>query len=150
ILGFGFFFVTVSSRICGQIGSSANPISGMTIATLLFTSLIFLMIGRSGAGERIIALTVGEIVCVAAANAGNTSQDLKTGFLVGATPYKQQVGLMIGAIASAVVVGWTLLFLNNSAINILPRDYPDYVVPQNQATDVWQTRSEIEDGKSYH
>jgi putative OPT family oligopeptide transporter len=150
ILGFGFFFVTVSSRICGQIGSSANPISGMTIATLLFTSLIFLMIGRSGAGERIIALTVGAIVCVAAANAGNTSQDLKTGFLVGATPYKQQVGLMIGAIASAVVVGWTLLFLNNSAINILPRDYPDYVVPQNQATDVWQTRSEIEDGKSYH
>ena len=96
ILIFGFFFVTVSSRICGQIGSTSNPISGMTIATLLFTSLIFLLLGRMSPGDRVIALTVGAIVCVAAANAGNTSQDLKTGFLVGATPKWQQIGLLVG------------------------------------------------------
>lgn len=149
ILVFGFFFVTVSSRICGQIGSSANPISGMTIATLLFTSLIFLLIGRSGADERVIALTVGAIVCVAAANAGNTSQDLKTGFLVGATPKYQQIGLMFGAVTSAVVVGWTLLFLNNTAVNMLPRMYPSYTVAENQLEEQWTTKSEIEDGKSY-
>ncbi len=149
ILVFGFFFVTVSSRICGQIGSSANPISGMTIATLLFTSLIFLLIGRSGAGERVIALTVGAIVCVAAANAGNTSQDLKTGYLVGATPSRQQVGLMIGAVTSAVVVGWTLLFLNNSAINILPRVYPSYTAPASELKETWTAKSEIEDGRPY-
>lgn len=149
ILVFGFFFVTVSSRICGQIGSTSNPISGMTIATLLFTSLIFLLVGRAGAGERVIALTVGAIVCVAAANAGNTSQDLKTGFLVGSTPRKQQVGLMIGAVTSAIVVGWTLLFLNDSAINILPRDYPSYVAPSSEIGESWTKKSEIEDGKSY-
>ncbi|HEX8650950.1 MAG TPA: oligopeptide transporter, OPT family [Pyrinomonadaceae bacterium] len=149
ILVFGFFFVTVSSRICGQIGSSANPISGMTIATLLFTSLIFLLLGRAGAGERVVALTVGAIVCVAAANAGNTSQDLKTGFLVGATPNRQQIGLMIGAITSAIVVGWTLLFLNNSAINILPRDYSSYTAPADQVQEAWTAPSEIQDGKQY-
>ncbi|HEY7545698.1 MAG TPA: oligopeptide transporter, OPT family [Blastocatellia bacterium] len=149
ILAFGFFFVTVSSRICGQIGSSANPISGMTIATLLFTSLIFLLVGKSGAGERVVALTVGAIVCVAAANAGNTSQDLKTGYLVGATPNKQQFGLMIGAVTSAIVVGWTLLFLNDSAINILPRDYPAYTAPASEIGEAWTKPSEINDGKSY-
>ncbi|HEU4391022.1 MAG TPA: oligopeptide transporter, OPT family, partial [Blastocatellia bacterium] len=149
ILIFGFLFVTVSSRICGQIGSTSNPISGMTIATLLFTSLIFLIVGRDGAGERVIALTVGAIVCVAAANSGNTSQDLKTGYLVGATPKRQQVGLMIGAVTSAVAVGWTLLFLNDSAINILPRDYPSYAAASGEIGEVWTTRSEIEDGKSY-
>src|SRR5581483_6411550 len=100
ILVFGFFFVTVSSRITGQIGTSSNPISGMTIATLLFTSLIFLLLGRSGAGERVVALTVGAIVCVAAANAGGTSQDLKTGYLVGSTPKFQQVALLIGVATS--------------------------------------------------
>jgi putative OPT family oligopeptide transporter len=149
ILIFGFFFVTVSSRICGQIGSTSNPISGMTIATLLFTSLIFLLVGRAGADERVIALTVGAIVCVAAANAGNTSQDLKTGFLVGATPAKQQIGLMIGAVTSAVVVGWTLLFLNSAGINILPRDYPSYFAPPQEIGEAWTTESEIKDGKSY-
>lgn len=149
ILVFGFFFVTVSSRICGQIGSTSNPISGMTIATLLFTSLIFLLLGRAGAGERVIALTVGAIVCVAAANAGNTSQDLKTGFLVGATPGKQQVALMIGAVTSAIVIGWTLLFLNNSAVNIVPRDYPSYAAPADQIGEEWTARSEIEDSNRY-
>ncbi len=149
ILVFGAFFVTVSSRITGQIGSTSNPISGMTIATLLFTSLIFLMLGRMGAGERVIALTVGAIVCVAAANAGNTSQDLKTGFLVGATPKWQQIGLMIGAISSALVIGWTLDFLNKSAINLLPVNYPSYTVPANEIKGPWTEQPQSQDGKSY-
>ncbi len=149
ILVFGFFFTTVSSRITGQIGSSSNPISGMTIATLLFTSLIFLLLGREGAGERVVALTVGAIVCVAAANAGGTSQDLKTGFLVGATPKYQQLGLLIGVVASAAVVGWTLLFLNDSMINILPRNYPSFSAPANQIAETWTGRQRPEDGKTY-
>ncbi len=149
ILVFGFFFVTVSSRICGQIGSTSNPISGMTIATLLFTSLIFLVLGRMGAGERVIALTVGAIVCVAAANAGNTSQDLKTGFLVGATPKWQQAGLLVGALTSAMVIGWTLDFLNRSAINILPVDYPSFTVPGDYIKGAYTESPPAPDGKSY-
>ncbi|MEP7343177.1 MAG: oligopeptide transporter, OPT family [Acidobacteriota bacterium] len=149
ILAFGFFFTTVSSRITGQIGTSANPISGMTIATLLFTSLIFLMLGRSGADDRVVALTVGAIVCVAAANAGGTSQDLKTGFLIGATPKNQQMALIIGVITSAAVVGWTLLFLNNTAINLLPRDFPTYTAPAQQVKEVWTSNPPTEDGKQY-
>ena len=149
ILVFGFFFVTVSSRICGQIGSTSNPISGMTIATLLFTSLIFLLLGRMGAGERVIALTVGAIVCVAAANAGNTSQDLKTGFLVGATPKWQQIGLLIGALTSALVIGWTLDFLNRAAINILPVYYPGYTVDAGSIRGVYADTPAAPDGKSY-
>lgn len=149
ILVFGFFFVTVSSRICGQIGSTSNPISGMTIATLLFTSLIFLMLGRMGAGERVIALTVGAIVCVAAANAGNTSQDLKTGYLVGGTPSRQQMALLVGAITSALVIGWTLDFLNRSAINLLPVNYPSFKVPAQYIKGAWSENPQTEDGKSY-
>jgi putative OPT family oligopeptide transporter len=149
ILVFGFFFVTVSSRICGQIGSTSNPISGMTIATLLFTSLIFLMLGRMGAGERIIALTVGAIVCVAAANAGNTSQDLKTGFLVGSTPSKQQIALLIGALTSALVIGWTLDFLNRSAINLLPVSYPSFTVPADNIKGAWTESPQPTDDKTY-
>jgi putative OPT family oligopeptide transporter len=149
ILVFGFFFVTVSSRICGQIGSTSNPISGMTIATLLFTSLIFLLLGRMGAGERVIALTVGAIVCVAAANAGNTSQDLKTGFLVGSTPRLQQVALIIGALTSALVIGWTLDFLNRSAINLLPVYYPTYTVSASDIKGPWTESPKTTDGKSY-
>ncbi|MGE0104265.1 MAG: OPT family oligopeptide transporter [Blastocatellales bacterium] len=149
ILVFGFFFVTVSSRICGQIGSTSNPISGMTIATLLFTSLIFLVLGRMGAGERVIALTVGAIVCVAAANAGNTSQDLKAGFLVGATPKFQQMGLLIGALTSAMVIGWTLDFLNKSAINILPVNYPAFAVPNDAIKGTYTDTPPAPDGKTY-
>lgn len=149
ILVFGFFFVTVSSRICGQIGSTSNPISGMTIATLLFTSLIFLVLGRMGAGERVIALTVGAIVCVAAANAGNTSQDLKAGFLVGATPKFQQMGLLIGALTSAMVIGWTLDFLNKSAINILPVNYPAFTVPNDAIKGAYIDTPPAPDGKTY-
>ncbi len=114
IVVFGFFFVTVSSRIVGIIGSSSNPISGMTIATLMATSLIFVGVGWTGDIYQPIALVVGSIVCIASANAGATSQDLKTGFIVGATPVKQQIGLLIGVLASVIVIGFTLLLLNNT------------------------------------
>nr|BCX00644.1 MAG: oligopeptide transporter, OPT family protein [Bacteroidota bacterium] len=112
IVLFGFFFVTVSSRIVGLIGSSSNPISGMTIATLMATSLLFVAIGWTRDVYQPVALIVGSIVCIAAANAGNTSQDLKTGFLVGATPLYQQLGLIIGVLVSAIVIGGTLLLLH--------------------------------------
>ncbi|MBI5495342.1 MAG: OPT/YSL family transporter [Deltaproteobacteria bacterium] len=108
IVVFGFFFVTVASRIVGIIGSSSNPISGMTIATLMATCLIFVGIGWTGDIYQPMALCVGGMVCIAAANAGATSQDLKTGYLVGATPRAQQIGLMIGAVAAAGVIGLTL------------------------------------------
>ncbi len=114
IIIFGFFFVTVSSRIVGLIGSSSNPISGMTIATLMATSLLFLGIGWTGDYYQPIALVVGSIVCIAAANAGATSQDLKTGYIVGATPIKQQIGLLIGVLVSSVVIGFTLLLLEST------------------------------------
>ncbi|HYH99705.1 OPT family oligopeptide transporter [Hyalangium sp.] len=112
IVVFGFFFVTVASRIVGIIGSSSNPISGMTIATLMATCLIFIGIGWTGDMYQPMALCVGGMVCIAAANAGATSQDLKTGYLVGATPKAQQIGLMIGAVAAAVVIGLTMKLLD--------------------------------------
>ncbi len=109
---FGFLFVTVSSRITGVIGSSSNPISGMTIATLLLTCLIFVVLGWVGPEYRITALSIAGVVCIASSNGGTTSQDLKTGFLVGATPWKQQVAILVGALTSAVMMGGTLLLLN--------------------------------------
>lgn len=112
IVVFGFFFVTVASRIVGIIGSSSNPISGMTIATLMATCLIFVGIGWTGDLYQPMALCVGGMVCIAAANAGATSQDLKTGYLVGATPRAQQIGLMIGAVAAAIVIGLTMKVLD--------------------------------------
>jgi putative OPT family oligopeptide transporter len=112
IIIFGFFFVTVSSRITGLIGTSSNPISGMTIATLILTCSIFVAIGWTGDAYAPIAICVGAIVCIAAAQAGGTSQDLKTGFLVGATPIYQQVGLVIGVLVSALVIGLTTLYLH--------------------------------------
>jgi putative OPT family oligopeptide transporter len=121
---FAFLFVTVSSRITGQIGSSANPISGMTVAAVLLTSLIFLAIGRTGIQHRVLALTVGGIVCVAAAVAGATSQDLKTGYLVGSTPARQQIGLLFGVTTSAVLIGGMISFLNNAKTTMVARDYP--------------------------
>src|SRR5918993_70864 len=113
IVLFGFFFATVSSRITGLIGSSSNPISGMTIATLIITCVIFVALGWTGDIYGPIALSVGAIVCIAAANAGNTSQDLKTGYIVGATPIYQQMGLVIGVVTSAFVIGMTLLYMHN-------------------------------------
>ncbi len=113
IIFFGFFFATVSSRITGLIGSSSNPISGMTIATLIITCLIFVALGWTGDVYGPVALSVGAIICIAAANAGNTSQDLKTGYIVGATPIYQQLGLVIGVVTSAFVIGGTVLYLHN-------------------------------------
>ena len=112
VLVFGFFFATVSSRITGLIGSSSNPISGMTIATLILTCVLFVALGWTGDIYAPIALSVGALVCIAAANAGNTSQDLKTGYIVGATPLYQQLGLLIGVVVSALVVGVTILYLH--------------------------------------
>jgi putative OPT family oligopeptide transporter len=112
VLVFGFLFTTVSSRITGLIGTSSNPISGMAIATLMATCAIFLVAGWTGGSYSALALTIGGVVCVAAANAGGTSQDLKTGFLVGATPSRQQIALIIGAMASVFVIGGTLKLMN--------------------------------------
>jgi len=110
---FGFFFVSVSSRITGLIGNSSNPISGMTIATLIMTCSVFVATGWTGDFYAPIALCVGAVVCIAAAIAGATSQDLKTGFLVGATPKYQQIGLIIGVVTSALVIGATTLYLHS-------------------------------------
>jgi putative OPT family oligopeptide transporter len=114
VVVFGFFFVTVASRIVGIIGTSSNPISGMTIATLMGTCVVFVLIGRTGDVYQPVALCVGALVCIAAANAGATSQDLKTGFLVGATPRKQQIGFIIGVLVSTVVIGGTLFLLDKT------------------------------------
>ncbi|WP_286169825.1 oligopeptide transporter, OPT family [Halocella sp. SP3-1] len=114
VLLFGFFFVTVSSRIVGIVGSSSNPASGMTIATLLFTTALFKALGWSGETGMVAALSVGAIVCIAIAVAGDTSQDLKTGFLVGATPKKQQIGEMLGVLISALAIGYVLLLLHGA------------------------------------
>jgi putative OPT family oligopeptide transporter len=120
IVVFGFLFVTVSSRLTGEIGSSSNPISGMTVATLLLTCLIFLMIGWVGASWYVTALSVGGIVCIAASNGGTTSQDLKTGYLLGATPRHQQVAILFGSLLSAVLLGPILLSLNDTATVYVP------------------------------
>jgi putative OPT family oligopeptide transporter len=109
---FGFFFVTVSSRIAGLIGTSSNPISGMTIATLILTCSIFVGIGWTGDYYAPIAICVGAVVCIAAAQGGGTSQDLKTGYIVGSTPIYQQLGLVIGVVTSAFVIGMTTLYLH--------------------------------------
>src|SRR5262245_47257292 len=114
IVVFGFFFVTVSSRIVGIIGTSSNPISGMTIATLMATCIVFVVIGWKGDVYQAVALCVGAIVCVAAANAGATSQDLKTGYIVGATPRSQQWGFIIGVVTSAFVIAVTLFVLDQT------------------------------------
>src|SRR5712691_7857462 len=121
IIAFGFLFVTVSSRLTGEIGSSSNPISGMTVATLLLTCLIFLLLGWTGPNYYITALSIGGIVCIASSNGGTTSQDLKTGFLVGSTPKYQQIAILVGAFASALILGPILLVLNDSATVYVPR-----------------------------
>ena len=129
----GFLFVTVSSRLTGEIGSSSNPISGMTVATLLITCLIFLAVGWTGPAFYVTALSVGGIVCIAASNGGSTSQDLKTGYLVGATPRWQQVAILIGALFSALMLGPILLKLNDAATVYVPIAQ---VAPAGLRTDV--------------
>jgi uncharacterized oligopeptide transporter (OPT) family protein len=127
IILFGFLFVTVSSRLTGEIGSSSNPISGMTVATLLLTCLVFLAVGWIGPEHRVGALSIAAVVCIAASNAGTTSQDLKTGYLVGATPRHQQIGLLIGAFTSAIVIGYSLILLNDAS-TVYTKKVPDYTV----------------------
>ncbi len=121
IVVFGFLFVTVSSRLTGEIGSSSNPISGMTVATLLLTCLVFLELGWTGPSYYVTALSVGAIVCIAASNGGTISQDLKTGFLIGSTPRHQQVAILIGTLASALLLGPILLGLNDNSTVYVPR-----------------------------
>lgn len=128
IIVFGFFFATVSSRMVGLVGSSNNPVSGMAIATLLISTLLLKITGNDGAGGMISAITIGTIICIVAAMAGDTSQDLKTGFIVGATPRKQQIGEIIGAVFSAVAIGG-ILYLFNAAWQ-----YGSTELPAPQAT----------------
>lgn len=135
---FGFLFVTVSSRIVGLIGTSSNPISGMAIATLMATCALFLAVGWTAPAYGVLALTIGGTVCIAAANAGNTSQDLKTGFLVGATPSAQQKGLFLGVATSCLVIGWTLILMNEGLQKYVPASFavdaaapPEGVVVEN-------------------
>ncbi len=120
IIAFGFLFVTVSSRLTGEVGSSSNPISGMTVATLLLTCLVFLVIGWTAPPYFVTALSIGGIVCIAASNGGTTSQDLKTGFLVGATPKYQQIAILVGALVSAIALGPILLAMNQSGSVYVP------------------------------
>ena len=114
VVVFGFFFGAVSSRMVGLVGSSNNPVSGMTIATLLFTTLVFKMTGAEGPSGMIAAIAVGSIICIVACMAGDTSQDLKTGFILGATPKKQQLGELIGTVAAAVTIGGVLILLDSA------------------------------------
>ena len=112
VVVFGFLFVTVSSRIVGLVGSSASPVSGMTIATLMATAAVFLVQGWTAPAFGALAITIGGVVCIAASNSGDTSQDLKTGYIVGSTPRLQQIALMIGVVVSTVVIGSTLNLMN--------------------------------------
>ena len=137
IIIFGFLFVTVSSRLTGEIGSSSNPISGMTVATLLLTCLVFLILGWTQPDPYFVtALSVGGIVCIAASNGGTTSQDLKTGFWVGGTPWKQQIAILIGATVSALILGPILIQLNNSSTvyqKVAPTAFAqEFRVPEQQ------------------
>jgi putative OPT family oligopeptide transporter len=120
IIAFGFLFVTVSSRLTGEVGSSSNPISGMTVATLLLTCLVFLIISWTAPPYFVTALSIGGIVCIAASNGGTTSQDLKTGFLVGSTPKYQQIAILVGALTSALALGPILLAMNQSGSVYVP------------------------------
>ena len=114
IVIFGYFFATVSSRMVGLVGSSNNPVSGMAIATLLITSLILKATGNTSASGMIAAIAIGSVICIVAAMAGDMSQDLKTGYILGATPVKQQYGELIGAVVSAVTIGFVLYLLNSA------------------------------------
>ncbi len=142
---FGFLFVTVSARIVGLIGASANPISGMTIATLMLTALLFVAAGWTGGAYPAAALSVGGIVCIAAAVGGATSQSLKTGFLVGATPRRAEIAMIVGALTSVLVVGFTLVLLNRAYTRVEPLS-----VENLQLTAEMQVVGEAQQaGKSY-
>ncbi len=149
VVVFGFLFVTVSSRIVGLIGSSANPISGMTIATLMATCALFLVAGWTASSYAVLALTIGGLVCIASANAGATSQDLKTGFLVGATPWKQQTALIIGVMAAVSVIGLTLILMNRGLAEYKPITIPIAIEQLPEGVQV-QSREYAHEGKTYY
>lgn len=154
ILLFGFLFVTVSSRLTGEVGSSSNPISGMTIATLLLTCLIFVLIGNTADRDITVLLTslsVAAVVCIASSNGGTTSQDLKTGYLVGATPKYQQYGILVGTLTSAVVIGGTMLLLNAGGTHYTKKGVPDVqvTVPTDAPTQRVGQPYESKDDKAY-
>jgi putative OPT family oligopeptide transporter len=133
IVAFGFLFVTVSSRITGEVGSTSNPISGMTVATLLLTCLVFLVVGWTGGPYYVTALSIGGIVCIASSNGGTTSQDLKTGYLLGGTPKFMQYAILFGAFASALALGPILMVLNQTATVY---EHVEKVAPAGLTTDV--------------
>ncbi len=145
---FGFLFVTVSARICGLIGTSSNPVSGMTIATLMATCAMFLVVGWTGGAYSALAITIGGVVAIAAANAGATSQDLKTGYLVGATPVRQQIGLLVGVLAASFAIGGTLILMNKGLekfnVNVMALD----LVQLPEGTQV-ESQNYAHAGKSY-
>jgi putative OPT family oligopeptide transporter len=153
ILILGFLFATVSSRLTGEIGSSSNPISGMTVATLLLTCLVFLLVGWTGGQYYVTALSVGAIVCIASSNAGTTSQDLKTGFLLGATPRLQQYAILAGSLLSALALGPVLLQLNTAATVYVPvaEIAPGLVAERSQiaGTESLQGPQAVQDGAQY-
>ena len=149
IVLFGFLFVTVSSRLTGEIGSSSNPISGMTVATLLLTCTIFLLLGKDHPEDRLAALSVAAVVCIAASNGGTTSQDLKTGYIVGAMPKWQQWAILVGSISSALAIGAILIALNKAETIYSKKDLPQPRVPIDVAslTEISQAPG---DNAAYH
>jgi len=156
IVGIGFLFVTVSSHLTGEIGSSSCPTSGMTVATLLLTCLIFLVVGWTGPNYFVTALSIGGIVCIASSNGGTTSQDLKTGFLVGSTPKSQQIAILFGTLASALILGPILLGLNDVytvyvPTNKLEASVASWRAPADQlgATEPLKGPQAAEDQKTY-
>ncbi|MGH9681821.1 MAG: OPT family oligopeptide transporter, partial [Candidatus Acidiferrales bacterium] len=148
VIVFGFLFVTVSSRICGLIGTSSNPVSGMTIATLMATCAMFLVAGWTGGAFAALAITIGGVVAIAAANAGATSQDLKTGYLVGATPQRQQVALIVGVLVSAFAIGGTLIAMNKGLAKYTPDVIPLDIAQLPGGVQV-ETQNYAYEGKTY-
>jgi len=148
VVVFGFLFVTVASRISGLIGNSSNPISGMTIATLMATCAVFLVIHWTSTAHQVLALTIGGVVCIASAIAGATSQDLKTGYLVGATPYWQQVALVIGVMVSSFAIGGTLILMNIGLAQYKPVQIALDIDHLQPGVDV-QERDYVYNGKTY-
>lgn len=157
VVVFGFLFVTVSARLTGEIGSSSNPISGMTTATLMMTCLIFLTLGWTAPTDRLLALSIAAVVCIASSNGGTTAQSLKTGFLVGGTPKAMQYAILIGALISALVIGGMLLAINeaNTVISTKPSNVPTFslttdelgklsetVVYEDRTYKVWHTKND--------
>ena len=148
VMVFGFLFVTVSCRICGLIGTSSNPVSGMTIATLMATCAMFLVAGWTGGAFAALAITIGGVVAIAAANAGATSQDLKTGFLVGATPQRQQIGLIVGVLVASFFIGLTLIGMNKGLEKYTPNVIPISLAQLPEGVQV-ETQNYEHAGKTY-